>query len=63
MAKDPIPVPKPDVVRPPAPSETPSPDVEVNIPTPAPEVERSPMPSVIPPGFPQEAPKDAPPSG
>lgn len=40
MAKDPVPTPKPDIVRPPAPSEAPAPEV-VNIPTPAPDMERS----------------------
>jgi len=63
MAKDPIPIPEPDVVRPPTPSEAPEPDVEVNIPAPTPDVERSPLPSVIPPGFPEEAPKEVPPAG
>jgi hypothetical protein len=62
MAKDPIPIPKPDVVHPPAPPETPAPDV-INIPAPAPEVERSPLPSIIPPGFPEEVPKEVPPAG
>jgi hypothetical protein len=57
MAKDPIPVPKPDVVRPPTPSEAPAPDV-VNIPEPAPEVERSPPPSTIPQDTPQEIPQN-----
>ncbi len=55
MAKDPIPLPQPDVVRPPAPSEAPAPDV-VNIPEPAPEVERSPPPSTIPHDTPEEIP-------
>ena len=54
MAKDPIPVPQPDVVRPPTPSEAPAPDVVVNIPEPAPEVERSPSPSTIPHDTPEE---------
>ena len=62
MAKDPIPIPEPDVVRPPTPSEAPTPDV-VNIPEPAPDWEPSPLPSIIPPGFPEEAPKEAPPAG
>lgn len=57
MAKDPIPVPKPDVVRPPTPSEAPAPDVVVNIPEPAPEVERSPSPSTIPHDTPEEIPQ------
>jgi hypothetical protein len=38
MAKEPIPIPEPDVVRPPTPSEVPPPDVVVDIPTPAPDV-------------------------
>ena len=62
MAKDPIPIPEPDVVRPPTPSEAPTPDV-VNIPEPAPDWEPSPLPSIIPPGFPEEVPKEAPPAG
>ena len=62
MAKDPIPIPEPDVVRPPTPSEAPTPDV-VNFPEPAPDWEPSPLPSIIPPGFPEEAPKEAPPAG
>jgi hypothetical protein len=48
MAKDPIPIPEPDVVRPPTPSEEPAPDVVVNIPEPASDLERSPLPSTIP---------------
>jgi len=56
MAKDPVPVPKPDVIRPPTPSEAPAPDV-VNIPAPAPEVERSPPPSTIPQDTPEEIPQ------
>jgi hypothetical protein len=34
MAKDPVPIPEPDMVRPPTPSEPPAPDVVVNIPEP-----------------------------
>jgi hypothetical protein len=63
MAKEPIPTPQPDVVRPPTPSEAPAPDVVVEVPTPAPDVERSPLPSTMPPGLPQDAPKEVPPGG
>lgn len=63
MSKNPIPMPKPDVVRPPTPSEVPEPDEGLNIPEPSPGVERSPLPSTMPPGLPQEAPKQVPPGG
>jgi hypothetical protein len=59
MAKNPIPIPEPDVVHPSPPSEAHAPDVVVNIPEPTPDVERSPLPSTVP----QETPKEAPPSG
>jgi hypothetical protein len=62
MAKEPIPTPQPDVVRPPTPSEAPAPDV-VEIPSPAPDLERSPLPSTMPPGLPQDPPKEVPPGG
>jgi hypothetical protein len=60
MAKDPISIPEPDVVRPPTPSEEPAPDVVVNIPEPAPDVERSPLPSTIPQKTPEEVPSEPP---
>jgi hypothetical protein len=63
MAKEPIPTPQPDVVRPPTLSEAPAPDVVVDIPTPAPDVERSALPSTMPPGLPEDAPKEVPPGG
>lgn len=62
MAKEPIQTPKPDVVRPPAPPEAPKPEV-INIPEPAPDVERSPLPSTIPPGLSEDAVKEVPPGG
>jgi hypothetical protein len=58
MAKDPISIPKPDVVRPPTPSEEPAPVVVVNISEPAPDVERSPFPSTIPQKTPEEVPPE-----
>lgn len=61
MAKDPIP--EPEVVRPPTPSEAPAPDEVVNIPEPTPDVQGWPLPSMIPKETPEEAPKDVPPAG
>ena len=60
MAKDPIIIPEPDVVRPPTPSEEPAPDVVVKIPEPTPDVERSPLPSTIPQKTPEEVPPEPP---
>jgi hypothetical protein len=53
-----MPIPEPDVVRPPTPSEERVPDVVVNIPEPAPDVERSPLPSTISQKTPEEVPPE-----
>jgi hypothetical protein len=62
MAKDPIPIPEPDIVRPSTPSEAPAPDV-VNIPEPVPGWQPSPLPGMIPTPTPEEVPKEVPPVG
>jgi hypothetical protein len=56
VAKDPIRIPEPDVIRPPKPSELPAPEVVFEISEPTPDVERSPLPSTIPEKSPPEVP-------
>jgi hypothetical protein len=58
MAKDPIRIPEPDVIRPPTPSEVPAPEVVFEIPEPTPGVERSPLPGAIPEKSPPEVPPE-----
>ena len=50
----PIPVPEPDVVRPPTPSEEPQPEKGPDLPQPGPDVVVPPEPDVITPQPPQE---------
>jgi hypothetical protein len=56
----PIPVPEPDVVRPPIPPEEPQPDVGPGLPQPGPDVVIPPGPEVITPPRPQEIPPERP---
>ena len=55
-----IPAPKPDVIRPPTPSEEPQPDKGPDLPQPGPDVVIPPDPEVITPPQPQEIPPDRP---
>jgi hypothetical protein len=55
----PIPVPEPDVVRPPTPSEEPQPEKGPDLPQPGPDVVVPPGPEVTPPP-PQEVPPERP---
>jgi hypothetical protein len=59
---EPIPIPEPDVIRPPAPPEMPPPDVPSGLPEPGPDVVHSPEPSEIPSSSPPEVPALAPPA-
>jgi hypothetical protein len=52
----PIPVPEPDLARPPAPSEEPQPEKDPDLPQPGPDVVIPPGPAVISPPQPQEVP-------
>ena len=56
----PIPIPKPDVVRPPTPLEEPQPDKGPDLPQPEPDVVVPPAPEVITPPQPQEIPPERP---
>jgi hypothetical protein len=58
--EQPIPVPKPDVVRPPTPLEEPQPDKGPDLPQPDPDVVVPPAPEVITPSQPQEIPSTLP---
>ena len=53
---DPIPSPKPGVIRPPTPVETPQPDLPPGIPAPGPDIAHTPQPQEMPPGRPAELP-------
>ena len=55
-----IPAPKPDVIRPPTPSEDPQPDKGPGFLQPSPDVVVPPGPEVITPPQPQEIPPDRP---
>jgi hypothetical protein len=54
--EQPLPVPKPDVVRPPTPLEQPQPEKGPDLPQPGPDVVVPPGPEVITPPQPQEIP-------
>ena len=56
----PIPAPKPDVVRPPTPLEEPQPEKGPDLPQPGPDVVLPPGPEVIAPPGPQEIPAERP---
>ena len=58
--EQPIPVPKPDVVRPPTPLEEPQPEKGPGLPQPGPDVVVPPAPEVITPSQPQEIPSTPP---
>jgi hypothetical protein len=58
--EQPIPVPKPDVVRPPTPLEEPQPEKGPDLPQPDPDVVVPPAPEVITPSQPQEIPSTLP---
>jgi hypothetical protein len=49
-----IPIPAPDIVRPPGPVEEPQPDIAPELPPPRPDVVTPPAPDVIEPQRPQE---------
>jgi hypothetical protein len=56
----PIPVPEPDVIRPPIPQEEPAPDEGLGLPQPGPDVVVPPSPEVITPPQPEELPPQRP---
>jgi hypothetical protein len=56
----PIPIPQPDVVRPPTPAETPEADVPAGLPEPRPDIVTPPPPREVPPARPQEMPAAGP---
>jgi hypothetical protein len=56
----PIPIPEPDVVRPPTPAETPEADVPAGLPEPGPDIVTPPPPREVPPARPQEMPAAGP---
>jgi hypothetical protein len=58
--EQPIPVPKPDIVRPPTPLEEPQPEKGPDLPQPGPDVVVPPAPKVITPSQPQEIPSTPP---
>jgi len=59
---EPIPIPEPDLIRPPTPVEAPELDVPVGLPEPKPDVVRPQPGREVPPGRPQEAPPGAAPN-
>jgi len=56
---EPIPSPKPDIIRLPTPVETPQPDLPTGIPQPGPDIVQTPQPEEMPPGRPAEIPPAA----
>ncbi len=56
---EPLPIPEPDVIRPPTPVESPELDVPVGLPAPGPDV----VPLQPPPEIPPDRPQETPPSG
>jgi hypothetical protein len=58
--EQPMPVPKPDVVRPPTPLEEPQPEKGPDLPQPHPDIVVPPGPKVITPSQPQEIPSPLP---
>jgi hypothetical protein len=58
LPTDPIPTPKPDIVRPPTPAERPQPDLPTGIPEPGPDVVTPTPPREIPIPRPDEFPPE-----
>ena len=58
IPSDPIPVPKPDIIRPPTPAEEPQPELPVGIPEPGPDIVTPPAPRETPMPRPDEIPPE-----